>query len=707
MKKFLAAALSLTLALLTLASCSAPTTPPADDTTPAPEVGGTTPPAEDTTPAQTTPTDTTAEQTTPPETQEPDMPQNKQLRILFIGNSLTYYNDMPELLMKLGRAAGKDIYTERATVGSSTMAQQISSTTEIGKLVDKALAKSWDYVVIQPSRRITSKENTVLNAELAASHVLDQRIKAAGAQTVIYCTWGNNTGNTSVYKMNADGINASKGVTFNISRADHSAYMQTVSKQFAAELNAPLVDCAALFEYMATDHRAINMYYTDERHPSLFGSFGVACAFYAHFYNESPVAAATAYHNGIDSDVAILLAEAADHIVRGSQAPKPLEGNAGGQVAVIPGIEAVKWDGSGSENDPYIVASAGNFMYMVQLSASGESFKGKYVKQTADLDFKGGELTPVGASTPFSGTYIGGGHALSYYSVTGTTNSGTFAQTDGATISGLRFANATFKGSYVGAVAGAAHKTLITDCLLEASSSVEGSDRVGGIAGSTTETTIRSCVNRASVTGNDAGKHVYSGGIVGVAADASLVELCLNEGDIIAYNKTASRNGCAGGIMGSSGTSAGGEGNITRCVNRGTVSFTYDGTALSRGYVGGILGRAGNSKSPSYLTYCYNLGTLRNESKNTKYTAGTGQMCGVYDNVNVTLEQCFGLDTVSQQLTDTYGPDKRYSNYVAGKEGSNYSDAQYFRLSDTLGLKTQAQLDPLVSEITSQITVLK
>ncbi len=701
MKKFFPVALSLLLTLLMLAGCSSPT-PPADtskDTTPAEQVDVTTPP-----PTDTTPTDTTAEQTTPPDTQEPDMPQDKQLRILFIGNSLTYYNDMPRLLMKLATAAGKDIYTQQATVGSATMAQQASSTTEIGKLVDTALAKSWDYVVIQPSRRITSKENSVLEAELSASRTLDERIKATGAKTIIYCTWGNNTGSATVYKMKPDGINAAKGTSFSISRADHSAYMQTVSKQFATQLNAPMVDCAALFEYMAKDHSAVNMYYTDERHPSLYGSYAVACAFYAHFYNESPIAAATAYHDGIDSDIALLLAGAADHIVRGAEAPKPISG--GGQAAVMPGVEAVKWEGSGTQADPYIVATPGNFMYMVQLSEGGESFGGKYIKQTSDLDFGGGELTPVGVTTPFAGTYNGGGHALAYYSVTAT-NAGTFAKTDSATISGLRITNATFKGSYVGAVAGSAHKTRIEDCLLEASSSVEGSDRVGGIAGSATETIIRGCVNRASVTGNDAGGHIYVGGIVGIAADATLVELCLNRGDIVAYDKTANKNGCAGGIMGCSGTSSGGQGDVTRCINMGTVSFTYDGTAASRGYVGGIVGRAGNSKSAGYVTYCYNTGALRNESKNTKYTPGTGQLCGVFDNANVTLSDCFGLDTVSAQLSATYGPDPRYTNYVAGKEGSKYSDAQYFRLGDTLGLKTQAQLEPLIAEITGQISILK
>ena len=142
-----------------------------------------------------------------------------------------------------------------------------------------------------------TKENTVKKAELAAAKVLDERIKAAGAETVIYATWGNNTGAYTVFKMNSDGINASSASTYSISRADHTAYMKSISEEFAKQLGAPMVDCASLFEFMVTKYPDINMYHSDERHPSLYGSYAIACTFYAHFYNESPVGAAALYHD--------------------------------------------------------------------------------------------------------------------------------------------------------------------------------------------------------------------------------------------------------------------------------------------------------------------------------------------------------------------------------------------------------------------------
>ena len=666
--------------------------------------------AQDTTATQiTTPDDTTteivADTTAPPEN---NVTEEKPMKILFIGNSLTYYNDMPELVMKLGKAAGKDIYTFKATVGSATMCQQIASSTEIGKIVDKALEQDWTHVVIQPSRRITDKENTVKTAELAAANVLDERIKAAGAQTVIYATWGNNTGEYTAYKMNSDGINASSAGKYSISRADHTAYMKSVSEEFATALGAPMVDCASLFEFMATKYPDVNMYYSDERHPSLYGSYAIACAFYAYFYNESPVNAAALYHDGIPADVANLLALAADHVVRGSEAPNVTISSGGDAVSTIT-VKAEKWAGTGSESDPFIIANAGNFMYMVELSQGGESFKGKYIKQTGDVDLKGGALVPAGTKTPFSGNYSGGGHKISDFSVTSSDCAAIFAKTSGAVISGIEVANATFKGKHAGGVVGdAKDKTLISDCVVKASSSVEASVRAGGIAASLFDSQIRGCVNHALSYVSGENDHCYSGGIVAFAADDSFIELCYNDGDVTVYMPTASKNGNGGGIAGCNGLSSGGSASISKCVNRGLISFTYDGKNASRAYTGGIVGRAGNSNNQaSTLSDCYNTGNIVNKSTNTKYYPGIGQMCGVFANTNVTLTNCFGLDTVSEALTKAYGPDPRYSNYVAGKEGSDFKESQYFRLSDTLNLLTSQEIEARIAQITAQIPVLK
>ena len=627
------------------------------------------------------------------------------LRILFIGNSLTYYNDMPAMVMNLGLAMGRDIYTEKIAVGSATMCQQISTTTDVGKQVAAAMEKEWDFVVVQPSRRITDRERTVYDAEFAAGQVLDEMIKSTGAKTVIYNTWGNNNNAPGVFVMNVDGINATKTGSYTISRADHNLWMQQIGETFSEVLDAPVVDTAELFEFMVTKQPAVNMYYTDERHPSLYGSFAVACAFYGFFYEESATEAAKRYHAGIDDKVAELLARAADHVVLGSEAPTdPVIPGQSGTAAVS--VEPVAWSGTGSKTDPYLIASAGNFMYLVKLSTEGESFGGKYIKQTANVDLKGGELTPVGRLTPFEGCYDGGGCSVTDYSITDTTGSaGLFAQTKGATLSNIVIGNATFKGKYAGAVVGTAKSgTTVSGCRVLESASVEGSDSVGGIVGEMDASTVRGCVNHTTVTAVTVEGHCFAGGMVGLAKGKSLITLCYNEGSVTVTNETPNAcNGCGGGILGCEGASGSGGCDLIDCVNRGLILFTSTSTKV-RSYTGGIIGRASAGSTAATVRNCYNTGDIKSNSKNTSYTKGIGQICGVYVNkVGIKLEYCYGLDTVSHTLTETYGADPRYSNYVAGKEGSSFSTGDYFRLSDKLNLKTSAELEAMIRVITDQL----
>ena len=49
------------------------------------------------------------------------------MRILFIGNSHTYFNDMPHLCAELLRAAGKDVEVTMLTRGGETLHGHILS----------------------------------------------------------------------------------------------------------------------------------------------------------------------------------------------------------------------------------------------------------------------------------------------------------------------------------------------------------------------------------------------------------------------------------------------------------------------------------------------------------------------------------------------------------------------------------------------------
>ena len=83
------------------------------------------------------PTEAPAPDTSPatepaPETTE-EIKEDKMLNILFLGNSLMYYNDMPDLFAKIAQANGKKVNVQSVTKGSATISDFTDERTEVGK----------------------------------------------------------------------------------------------------------------------------------------------------------------------------------------------------------------------------------------------------------------------------------------------------------------------------------------------------------------------------------------------------------------------------------------------------------------------------------------------------------------------------------------------------------------------------------------------
>lgn len=71
--------------------------------------------------------------------------------------------------------------------------------------------------------------------------------------------------------------------------------------------------------------------------------------------------------------------------------------------------------GSGTQSDPYIISSAAQFLTFTNAMLGGETYAGKYIKQTANIDMSNvaGYTGLEGAdSIAFAGTYDGQGHTI-------------------------------------------------------------------------------------------------------------------------------------------------------------------------------------------------------------------------------------------------------------------------------------------------------
>lgn len=123
--------------------------------------------------------------------------QPDSTRVLFIGNSYTYYNDMPEMLRKLAAGAANseklNISYKAFTPGGCTLRRHAANE-ELRKAI---AAGGWDYVVIQEQSSAPARHSaTVARDTYPYARTLDSLVHAASpdAEVIFYMTWGHKDG---------------------------------------------------------------------------------------------------------------------------------------------------------------------------------------------------------------------------------------------------------------------------------------------------------------------------------------------------------------------------------------------------------------------------------------------------------------------------------------------------------------------------------
>ena len=106
-------------------------------------------------------------------------------RVLFIGNSLTYTNDLPGMLTAIAKSSGDTIVTASVVAPGYAVIDHITPPTATDALARIAGAR-WEYVVLQqgPTSRPIDRDTLVLAAQR-----LEPAIRAAGGRTALYMVW--------------------------------------------------------------------------------------------------------------------------------------------------------------------------------------------------------------------------------------------------------------------------------------------------------------------------------------------------------------------------------------------------------------------------------------------------------------------------------------------------------------------------------------
>lgn len=197
--------------------------------------------------------------------------------VLFIGNSYTGFNNLPQLTKDVALSAGDTLEFDAHTPGGAQLSQHASSATAIQKIY----SRNWDHVVLQAQSQEPSFSQTqVQQMVYPYAKILCDTIRANDSCTrpIFYRTWGRKNGDASncgvaPWVCTYEGMDSALAYSYGKMADDNDAFLSPVGD---------------VWKYIRTNYPSIDLYNPDESHPSLAGSYAAACTFYTIVFQKDP-----------------------------------------------------------------------------------------------------------------------------------------------------------------------------------------------------------------------------------------------------------------------------------------------------------------------------------------------------------------------------------------------------------------------------------
>ncbi|MBP3666019.1 MAG: hypothetical protein J6K29_03095 [Clostridia bacterium] len=225
------------------------------------------------------------------------------MNILFIGNSYTYFSDLPTLFGNLCRQNGHDIRVDSVTCGGRKLYENLNEfctdlnpnddyAKKIAELLDEM---EYDVLFLQEQSCLP-----ILNPQTFLAGVMGLSSVIGAWRTVLYATWGRADGSDTLTHYGWTRESMTKGL--------HESYCR------AAEIvHAEVSPVGLCFAAAAEKHPEIDLYDPDKSHPSYAGSCVAALCHYKTVFGEMPADLSTLK---LDDAVAAKLVAIVDEVVQ-------------------------------------------------------------------------------------------------------------------------------------------------------------------------------------------------------------------------------------------------------------------------------------------------------------------------------------------------------------------------------------------------------
>ena len=190
------------------------------------------------------------------------------LSVLFIGNSYTSYNNLPQLVQSLSTSAGKTLIIDSSTPGGYPMSSHLNDATTFSKISQG----NWDYVILQEQSQIPTIEFYRDNEMYPAMTDLKALIEQYNHCSPVFTN----------FNQMQDSLT--------------SAYLE-ISEQ----LNVQCAPVGVVWQNILNNSTHV-LHSGDNSHPNMDGSYVAACTIFSSIWKQG--ASGLSYTAGLSSSLA-------------------------------------------------------------------------------------------------------------------------------------------------------------------------------------------------------------------------------------------------------------------------------------------------------------------------------------------------------------------------------------------------------------------
>lgn len=198
-------------------------------------------------------------------------------RALFIGNSYTLVNNLPQITANIASNMGDVLIYSSSAIDSYSLKLHSTNSSTLNLIRQGG----WDYVVLQEYSQYPSEPLAWVEVNVYPyAKYFDNEINTynPAAETMFYMTWGRKNGD-------ADRCSRLPAVCTYIGMDDLTRERYIYMAQANQAVVSPV---GAVWRYIRENYPSIELYQSDGSHPSAAGSYAAACCFYTAIYRKDP-----------------------------------------------------------------------------------------------------------------------------------------------------------------------------------------------------------------------------------------------------------------------------------------------------------------------------------------------------------------------------------------------------------------------------------